>query len=177
MNKDGTSKAGGGRVGDPLNRPTTIPEIPIGCQALVINMELYGVGAEVLKATECHCKGQKYRPPKQLTTPAVKFLTACFDGTAVAHMCVCVSPAGQNGWETWFSLQYGTDLAGLRAPIQAQKGVPYSRACAEAASAARTARVEFDESARNKYWESRRIKAIETAQRLADLESLRSMSC
>ena len=96
MNKDGTSKAGGGRVGDPLNRPTTIPEIPTGyiamhafsatfrsvnvcvptrfdrCQALVINMELYGVGAEVLKATECHCKGQKYRPPKQLTTPAVK---------------------------------------------------------------------------------------------------------
>ena len=30
MNKDGTSKAGGGRVGDPLNRPTTIPEIPTG---------------------------------------------------------------------------------------------------------------------------------------------------
>ena len=98
MNKDGTSKAGGGRVGDPLNRPTTILEIPTGyvtmstsfdssitmnfslstrvnrCQALVINMELYGVGAEVLKATECHCKGQKYRPPKQLTTPAVRLL-------------------------------------------------------------------------------------------------------
>jgi hypothetical protein len=37
-------------------------------------MELYGVGAEVLKATECHCKGQKYRPPKQLTTPAVRLL-------------------------------------------------------------------------------------------------------
>lgn len=31
MNKDGTSKAGGGRVGDPLNRPTAIPEIPTGC--------------------------------------------------------------------------------------------------------------------------------------------------
>ena len=76
-----------------------------------------------------------------------------------------------------FSLQYGTDLAGLRAPIQAQKGVPYSRACAEAADAATAARVEFDGSAKNKYWESRRIKAIETAQRLADLETLRSMSC
>ena len=35
MNKDGTSKAGGGRVGDPLNRPTTIPEIPTGSVALV----------------------------------------------------------------------------------------------------------------------------------------------
>jgi hypothetical protein len=34
MNKDGTSKAGGGRVGDPLNRPTTIPEIPTGYVAM-----------------------------------------------------------------------------------------------------------------------------------------------
>ena len=99
MNKDGTSKAGGGRVGDPLNRPTAIPEIPTGCQALVINMELYGVGAEVLKATECHCKGQKYRPPKQLTTPAVKVLTACFDGApslspAAESRCLLSTRAG-----------------------------------------------------------------------------------
>jgi hypothetical protein len=71
-------------------------------------------------------------------------------GTAMAHMCVCVSPAGQNGWETWFSLQYGTDLAGLRAPIKAQKGLAYSQACSEAAKAARDARAEFDGSAKNK---------------------------
>lgn len=48
-------------------------------------MELYGVGAEVLKATECHCKGQKYRPPKQLTTPAVSHnLTTATTPTGVA---------------------------------------------------------------------------------------------
>jgi hypothetical protein len=28
-----------------------------------------------------------------------------------------------------------------------------------------------------RYWEGRRIKAVETAARLADLEALRSMSC
>lgn len=28
-------------------------------------------------------------------------------------MMVCLSQAPQNGWETWFSLQYGTGLANL----------------------------------------------------------------
>ena len=178
LESQGTTKPGGGRVGDPLNRPTKIAAIPTGCQALVINMELHGVGAEVLKATDCHLKGRPYLPPKQLVTPAVKFLAACFDGTAMCHMMVCVSSAGQNGWETWFSLQYGTDLAGLRAPINAQPGTPFEQACAAAARAARQARAELDGSAKNKYYEGRRIKAAETAQRWRDLEALRGdLSC
>jgi hypothetical protein len=150
LESQGTTKPGGGRVGDPLNRPTKIVEIPTGCQALVINTELHGVGAEVLRATERHLKGQPYQPPKQLITPAVKFLAACFDGTAMCHMMVCVSSAGRNGWETWFSLQYGTDLAGLRAPIRPVATEPFERACAAAAREARLARGELEESAKNK---------------------------
>ena len=29
-----------------------------------------------------------------------------------------VTQAPSNGWETWFSLQYGTDLSKLRAPVK-----------------------------------------------------------
>lgn len=32
-----------------------------------------------------------------------------------------ISPSGNNGWETWFSCQYGTDLSKLSAPITKTK--------------------------------------------------------
>ena len=91
---------------------------------------------------------------------------------------VCVSPAGQNGWETWFSLQYGTNLAALRAQVKSQPARPYEKACTLAARAARKARAEFEAAARNKYWEGRRMKMVESAQQLETLQSLQGdMSC
>ena len=43
---------------------------------------------------------------------------------------------------------------------------------------ARVAQQEFEGSAKNKYWEGRRIKAAETLQKMQDLEALRGeMSC
>lgn len=51
-----------------------------------------------------------------MATPTIKFLSAILDGRARLAMCVTLSPAGRNAWETWFSLQYGADLSRLHAP-------------------------------------------------------------
>ena len=37
------------------------------------------------------------------------------------NMMVTLSQAPQNGWETWFSLQYGTNLSKLQAHVRKQK--------------------------------------------------------
>ena len=54
----------------------------------------------------------------------------------------------------------------------------YERTLSEAKRAARTARLAFEEADKNKFWEGRRIKAVETAQRVHDLVALRGdISC
>ena len=37
-------------------------------------------------------------------------MSACFNGNAVLSMVTCMSPAPQNGWETWFACTHGEDL-------------------------------------------------------------------
>jgi len=66
-------------------------------------------------------KNKQYRAPKQNIPPTIKYLGTCLDGKCLMTMIVCLSPAGQNGWETWFSLQYGTDLSALSAPTKPVK--------------------------------------------------------
>ena len=90
--------------------------MPINAQTRIINFELFLLGSEVVKASECHRKAKKYLAPKACVTPTITFLSAIFDGKARLAMCVTLSPACNNAWETWFSLQYGADLARLHAP-------------------------------------------------------------
>ena len=40
---------------------------------------------------------------------------------AIKMIAMGVMQAPSNGWETWFSLQYGTDLSKLRAPVKKVK--------------------------------------------------------
>lgn len=81
-------------------------QLPINFQTRLINFELFSLGNEVLKASECHRKGKPFKL-NPMATPTIKFLSAILDGRARLAMCVTLSPAGRNAWETWFSLQVG----------------------------------------------------------------------
>lgn len=93
----------------------------VAAQAYLINTELQNFGKEVVSATACHKRGSKYKPPQQMTTDTQRFLGSALNGRSLMCMIVTLSPAGRNGWETWFSLQYGTDLAKLAAPCRPVK--------------------------------------------------------
>jgi len=95
--------------------------LSVAAQAFLINTELQNFGKEVVSATTCHKRGTKYKPPQQNTTDTQRFLGSALNGRSLMCMIVTLSPAGRNGWETWFSLQYGTDLAKLAAPCRPVK--------------------------------------------------------
>jgi len=93
-----------------------------GSEGFMINFELAEMRTEVIRATEQHMKGAPYSgAPEQTSTPMGKYMGAAYTGKSLLGMMVCLSQAPQHGWETWFSMQYGTDLAGLKAPVKAQK--------------------------------------------------------
>ena len=106
-------------------------------------------------------------------TPTIKFLSAIFDGQARLAMCVTLSPAGRNAWETWFSLQYGSDLAQLAAPRRKDKPQnvdKLQKAMAKEAAALRTA---VDGMAKDhRYYAVKKHKADVAAEQLRRLELL-----
>eukprot|EP00928_Gymnodinium_smaydae_P043676 TRINITY_DN29219_c0_g2_i1.p1 TRINITY_DN29219_c0_g2~~TRINITY_DN29219_c0_g2_i1.p1 ORF type:complete len:944 (-),score=200.85 TRINITY_DN29219_c0_g2_i1:184-2610(-) len=148
--------------------------IPVGCQGLCINHELFSLGVEVGKATDLHTKGKPYFPPKTLIPAVIKFLGAILDGKAILTMCVCLSSAGRNAWETWFSLQYGTDLAKLRAPVKAQSPQDFEKLCKTAEAAAAKSAAEFAKAQMNKYYLARKNKAEHTADTVKRLNTLKA---
>ena len=115
----------------------------VAAQAYMINTELQNYGKEVVASTAKHKRGNRchtepnahipdpvptptlnhpphpprYSPPTQMTTDTQRFMGAALNGRSLMCMIVTLSPAGQHGWETWFSLQYGTNLARLTAPV------------------------------------------------------------
>ena len=106
----------GEQLGDLRSR-----SISTRAQAGVINFELTMLSAEIRKAGESHRKGRKYSPPMQNCPDMIKFLGSCFTGKELMSLMVALSPSGNNGWETWFSCQYGTDLSKLSAPVKPVK--------------------------------------------------------
>ena len=109
-----SATGGGGDLRDPI---AGLGNISTRAQALVINFELTTLSGEIRKAGESHRKGKKYSPPLQNCPDMIKFLGSCFTGKELMALMVALSPSGNNGWETWFSCQYGTDLAQLSTPI------------------------------------------------------------
>ena len=93
-------------------------EITAQEEGIIINYELFEFCREVKLATLLHKKRKPYNAPKQNSTQLTKYLGRCLDGRASLSMIVCLSQAPQCGWETWFSLQYGKDLASLQAPVR-----------------------------------------------------------
>jgi len=88
-------------------------------EGMLINYTLFELCREVKLATELHKQRKPYRAPRQNCTNLIPYLGRCMDGRALLAMIVCLSQAPQCGWETWFSLNYGTDLSKLCTPVTA----------------------------------------------------------
>ena len=116
-----TATGGGGDMRGEALGDLRAKKISIHAQAAVINFELTTLSAEVRKAGDNHRKGKKYSPPLQNCPDMIKFLGSCFTGKELMSLMVALSPSGNNGWETWFSCQYGTDLSKLSAPVKPVK--------------------------------------------------------
>merc|ERR1712046_85066 len=77
---------------------------------------------EVQNATAAHQAKRRYVKPRgTATTDTMRFLSRSLDGDCLLAMMICVSQAPQNGWETWFSCQYGEQLARLKSPLKKMK--------------------------------------------------------
>jgi len=151
-------------------------------QTLMINYELFLLGREVLTATEKHRRGRSYAPPRQATTPFIRFMGACLDGSCRTAMIVTLSQAPQNGWETWFSLQYGTDLSKLRVPLNTRtprvvgKELKAARAAAAEAAKVLNAGPPPPTAPAFKYWAKKESAAHMAISRLAWLSRLEELS-
>ena len=146
--------------------------LPLNFQTRLINFELFALGNEVLKASECH---QKRKPFKltPMATPTIKFLSAILDGRARLAMCVTLSPAGRNAWETWFSLQYGADLARLHAPRYPDKPRDVDKLHASAKKEAEKLRKELEGMAKDhRYYAMKKHKSDEAVENVRRLELL-----
>ena len=148
-----------------------------GNQAVIINYELSMLRTEVVNATSLHRKGVPVGPPKQLGTPASEFMSACFAGTAVLSMLVCMSPAPQNGWETWFACTYGEDLNKLRVrsrpvPTQKLEGALNEAKAKRAKAAADLAGTPPTAHPKSKFYKYRVCDDISSGTKLADLTIL-----
>mmetsp|Transcript_49094 Transcript_49094/g.59477 ORF Transcript_49094/g.59477 Transcript_49094/m.59477 type:complete len:490 (+) Transcript_49094:15-1484(+) len=151
-------------------------EIPVGCQALVINLELSSIASEVLRATGAHRQGKPYTPPRQLCTETIKFLGGCFDGDSITAMILCLSPAGSNGWETWFSLQYGEKVSRLKVPVRRQRAKSFKRVYRNAEKKAKDAAEALKRAnVGNKYYVIKETLARDAQQGLEQLERLRCL--
>ena len=146
--------------------------LPLNFQTRVINMELFFLIAEVLKATDCHRKGKPFNT-SPMATPTIKFLSAILDGKARLAMMVTLSPAGRNAWETWFSLQYGADLAKLHAPRRKEKPQNVDKLHKAATKQAAALQKDVEAMAKNhRYYAQKKHKADTAAEHLRRLELL-----
>ena len=107
-------------------------KVDIGDQGFFINYELSELATCVTRATEAHNKKQKFSVSTSLTPPGIQYMSQLMNGSAKMNMIVCLSQAPQNGWETWFSLQYGTSLSKLAVAIPKQPLVGIKTALTDA---------------------------------------------
>merc|ERR1711933_466870 len=92
-----------------------------GMEGAVINGELSAIKSEIAKATEQNQKKKKYQNNCWPTTALTRYIGRCLVGQSWLTAIVCLSQSPQNGWETWFSCEYGEGLAKLLAPVRKSK--------------------------------------------------------
>ena len=101
-------------------------------QGLMINYELTELLTCITQATDAHKKGKKFAVATSLTPPAIQYVSQLINGSCIMNMIICLSQAPQNGWETWFSLQYGTSMSKLAVKIPQIAKATYKSALAAA---------------------------------------------
>jgi len=141
-------------------------------QGAIINYELFEMGKEVLLATGLHRKRKAYTPPRQMTSSFIKATGACLGGKCRTAMIVCLSQAPQCGWETWFSLQYGTNLAALSAPVVRQKRTKFDLALKTAVKNEKASRQRLDNAKQDRFLPLKQATHVENSELLRRLEYL-----
>eukprot|EP00546_Thalassionema_frauenfeldii_P004816 CAMPEP_0178924762 /NCGR_PEP_ID=MMETSP0786-20121207/17510_1 /TAXON_ID=186022 /ORGANISM="Thalassionema frauenfeldii, Strain CCMP 1798" /LENGTH=352 /DNA_ID=CAMNT_0020599515 /DNA_START=175 /DNA_END=1233 /DNA_ORIENTATION=+ len=148
-------------------------EVPIGAQAFIVNWELTMIATEIEKATESYKKQNRcYKQPRQLSTDAIQFLSSGFNGTALTAMCLCLSSANVNGWETWFSLQWGESVSKLAIPVRSQKPVNIHKALVLAEREATMAKRELEGAAKNRFYAKRAFRVDVAYKKISDLKHM-----
>lgn len=97
----------------------------------MINYELAELATCITQASEAHKKGKAFKIATSLTPPAIQYMSQLINGSCIMNMIICLSQAPQNGWETWFSLQYGVKMAKLAIAIPQIKPVAIKTALAD----------------------------------------------
>merc|ERR1712228_464982 len=93
-----------------------------GLEGSCINFELSAIKSEITKATEQNQKKKmKYVNNCFPGTALTRYIGRCLVGQSWLSAIVCLSQSPQNGWETWFSCEYGEGLAKLQAPVRKVK--------------------------------------------------------
>ena len=153
-------------------------EVPIGAQAYIINWELSMIATEIARATEAHRKKRPYASPRQLSTDATRFLSSSFNGSAVTCLCLCLSLANINGWETWFSLTWGENVSKLAINVRRQKPRSITKATMEAEKEVRIARQDLQgASKKNKFYARRKFRFVAASKKLSDLNAMTEQMC
>ena len=113
------------------------PNAPVsaGEQGFYINFELSALQTLCYTATEAHKKGKPFNVARALTPPFIQYCSTLINGSCIMNMIICLSQAPQNGWETWFSLNYGTDLSKLEIKIPKQKPTSFKKYLAQVTKA------------------------------------------
>jgi len=152
-------------------------QVPIGAQAFIINWELSMIATEIARATEAHRKKRPYAPPRQLATDATRFLSSSFNGSALTCLCLCLSPANVNGWETWFSLNWGENVSRLAIGVRRQIPKSISAAMEEIKMEVEAATRDLARApTNNRFYAKRKFRLDSANKRLRDLQAMVHLS-
>lgn len=152
-------------------------ELTLGAQAFLINNELAFFRTEIKKAAAAHRKGKKPFVSKCLTTAATEYFSQCLTGLCTVAAVVCISPAPQNGWESWFACQYGGDISRLRVPAEPLRPCSLVEAieAAERQAASAVAGMRPDAKPYDKYAIRRNALARHASSEAAALRELQAL--
>jgi hypothetical protein len=139
----------------------------VGAQAYLINSELSMLRTAIVSAKNANRSSIKFSAG--LATSMMKMIAGALTGNAMLGMIVTLSPSGANGWETWFSLEYGKDMACLRVPLQTQKPENASDALKKYDDLAKNSVSQLEAAFGGKYFGIRLGNAIHLSQFVVDL--------
>lgn len=176
--KAGTERMSGNAIVELLysgRKPTKAEQQ--GMEGAMINFELSAIKSEIAKATDENQKKTKYKNNAFPETPLTRYIGRCLVGQAWLTSIVCLSQSPQNGWETWFSCEYGKGLAMLQAPLRKVKVGDAGKLEKELTAAVAKAKKVFEStpekgSASSKYYELRMATFHSLSEELALVQEL-----
>merc|ERR1712217_417133 len=129
------------------------------------------------KAAVENLTAKKYKNNTFWGFPLFKLVGRCLIGEIWMNTVICLSQSPQNGFETWFSCNWGEGVAKLQAPLKKVKMQDAGVAKKKMIKAAAEAKKLFDSTPEkgapsSKYWATRKANAKHTADALELFEIL-----